>query len=105
MPSTSTTVHRGSRVPLRVLATNALGNPLPQQLAPDAASTDDTKVRVIGDPNDTRRFLIRGVAPGSATVTIGTGDNSLTIDVTCTARAVPADQVNRVELVAFEPEE
>lgn len=105
MPSANTTVHRGSRVPFRVIATNALGNPLPPNQTPPASSANAAIAVVQTDPADNRRFAIRGVAAGSTTVTVGSGANALVIAVDVTSRAPDPDQVSRVDLFAFEPEE
>lgn len=105
MPNANTTVHRGSRVPFRVVATNALGNPLPPGQTPPAQSANTAIATVQTDPADNRRFAIRGVAAGSTTVTIGSGANALVISVDVTTRAPDPDQVSRVDLFAFEPEE
>ena len=105
MPQASITVRRGSRVPFRVIATGPLGAPLPPQIVPDAASSDDTIARVQPDPADSRRYFLRGIAPGIAIVVVGQGDNSLIIRVQVVQRAVPPDQVNRVDVFALEPEE
>lgn len=103
MPSTSTTVHKLKKRPLRITATNSLGQPSTANLASSSANNNVATIEV--DPGDNRRYKILGVNEGATTVTIGSGPNALTVDVTVEAPVVPPDQVNRVDLVAFETEE
>ncbi len=103
MPSANTTVTKSKRRPFRVTATNQFGQPSTASLGSSSANNNVATVEV--DPGDNRRYKIFGVNTGTAEITIGSGVNALVIAVVVEAPPIPPDQVNRVDLVEFEPEE
>lgn len=104
MPNATTSVHRTKKIPFTVKnCTNSLGDPLPDAAVLPASSSASNIANVVVDTSNNRRFRIVGVNVGTATIEIGSGANSLKIDVTVIGP--PPDQVSRVELDAFEPEE
>lgn len=104
MPNATISVHRTKKVPFTVTnCTTALGDPLPATATLPLSGSNGAIANPVVDPANNRRFKIEGKSPGTAQVTVGSGPNALLIDVT--VLGPPADQVSRVELDAFEPEE
>jgi hypothetical protein len=104
MPTATTTVHRTKSRPVSVTATNALGAPLSPS-ATLASFTNDPLIATLAvDPENNRRYLIGGVNEGTTTVEIGSGPNKLVVTVTVEATAVDPEQINRVDVEAFEDE-